>query len=318
LKVYRLFILIVLWLPWSVLAMTVEEQQRFTYYFYEAERLWQAEQYADAFALFEFCYALNPSDAITNRYMGHIYHGCKLVDQALPYYRCAWEQAPKECWKDYAITLYNTGTDANKAEAIRVMEQTSRQLPDESELWERMRDAYLGVKNCKQALKAQNQIDRIEGYDAYSAINRYRIYLLMQKPQKAIEAIERYLEDDPNNLQFQLYRMQLYESMQASAKCLIPIYQQVLRLDPFNALVLNNYAYLLATSRGDIRLAEKMSTRAVQAEPQNPTYLDTYAWILYLTGQNELAKLYIRQAVNLYTEQIPDEVLQHYNAIYKE
>lgn len=300
-------------------AMTVEQEQRFLYYFYEAERLWQAEQYKDAYHLFSFCAALHPNDAMTNRYLGHVYRGLNRTEEALPYYQRAWENAPQECWKEYAISLYNLGEGENKAQAIRVMEQTSKTLTTDAELWERLRDAYLGVKCWKKALTAQDKVDQIEGYDAYSAINRYRIYLYMQQPKKAIAAIEQYLEDDPKNLQFLYYRMQLYEAMGAKPKQLIPIYQEILQLDPFGAMVNNNYAYLLATNKGDLKLAEKMSAKAVQAEPSNPTFLDTYAWILYLTNQNELAKLYIRQAINLLQDKtVPAEIQQHYNIIYRQ
>jgi len=312
----KIIILLGLVLSMRVMAMTVEQEQRFLYYFYEAERLWQAEQYQDAYDLYTFCYALHPDDAMTNRYLGHVYRGLKHLDQALPYYRRAWENAPEDCWKDYAISLYNTGAEDQKAEAIRVMESTSKIAPKQADLWEHLRDAYLGVQSYKKALTAQDQVDKIEGYDAYSAINRYRIYLFMQKPKKAIGAIEQYLKEDPKNLQFLYYRMQLYEGMGAKPKQLIPIYQDILQLDPFSALVLNNYAYLLATHKGDLKQAEKMSAKAVQAEPNNAIYLDTYAWILHLTGQDELAKIYIRQAINqLQDQDIPQEIQQHYNII---
>lgn len=301
----------------KVAAMTVEQRQQFVYYFYEAERLWHAEQYADAFALFEFCYALNPDDAMTNRYLGHIYRGSQLVPQSLPFYRRAWEAAPKDCWEDYAVTLYNGGDAAQKAEAIQVMEQAGTLLPDDAEVWDHLRDAYIGVGKYKQAIGAQDKLDRIEGYSPYSAINRYRIYMLARDAKKAIKAIEDYLQEDPTNVQFQLYRMQLYEMIGRPAKQLIPIYQTILKLDPYNALVLNNYAYLLATTKGgDLHLAEQMSAKAVQAEPNSPTYLDTYAWVLYLTGQQTLAELYIRQAMSkIEGNEIPMEILRHYEQI---
>lgn len=297
--------------------MTVEQQQQFLYYFYEAERLWQNGQYADAFAMFDFCHELNPADAITNRYLGHVYNGCNLTNQALTYYRRAWEQDPHECWNEYAVTLYNTGETAHRQEAIRVMEQTALTLHQDPDLWDRLRDAYTGVKEYKKAIAAQDSLDKIEGYGPYSAINRYRIYMLMQAPKKAIAAIEDYLKEAPTDIQFQMYRMQLYEVTNQPVKKRIAVYQDILALDPYNALALNNYAYMLATHKGDLHLAEQMSTKAIRLESQNPTYLDTYAWIMHLTGQNELAKLYIRQAINLLgNNPIPQEIQQHYNAIF--
>ena len=40
-----------------------------------------------------------------------------------------------------------------------------------------------------------------------------------------------------------------------------------------------------------------MSYRTVKAEPQNSTYLDTYAWILFRQERYEEAKIYIDQAL---------------------
>lgn len=307
----------ILLLGWSLTlsAMTVEQRQQFVYYYYEAERLWHAEQYADAFALFDFCHTLNPSDPMVNRYLGYFYRGTQRVEQSLPYFRVAWEQAPKECWKDYAIILYNNGDNADRQEAVRVMEQTALLNPTDGELWDKMRDAYIGLQQFPKALQAQDRLDQIDGYNAYSAINRYRIHMLMRQPKPAIRDIEKYLQEDPENIQFQIYRMQLYEAT-GRKRQLPAIYQKLLQLDPYNPLVLNNYAYMLAGQKKDLLQAEQMSLKAIQAEPNNPIYLDTYAWILYLTDKKELAKLYIRQAMlQLQGQDIPTEIQQHYNAI---
>ena len=48
-----------------------------------------------------------------------------------------------------------------------------------------------------------------------------------------------------------------------------------------NALTLNNYAYFLAETGGDLDKAQEMSKRAIHEMEDNPTYLDTYAWILF-------------------------------------
>jgi tetratricopeptide (TPR) repeat protein len=40
-----------------------------------------------------------------------------------------------------------------------------------------------------------------------------------------------------------------------------------------------------------------MSGKVVQANPDNPTYLDTYAWVLFKRGNYQLAKFYIETAI---------------------
>jgi Tfp pilus assembly protein PilF len=43
--------------------------------------------------------------------------------------------------------------------------------------------------------------------------------------------------------------------------------------------------------------AEQMSHKTIKAEPKNATYLDTYAWILFMQNRYTEAKIYIDQAL---------------------
>ena len=92
-------------------------------------------------------------------------------------------------------------------------------------------------------------------------------------------------------------------------------YDEVLKLAPDHVSTLNNYAWTLAITGGDLKKAEKMSQRTIQKESNNPTYLDTYAWILHLQGQDTLALFYIKKAIE-YAGDIPsEEILEHYKEI---
>jgi tetratricopeptide (TPR) repeat protein len=70
-------------------------------------------------------------------------------------------------------------------------------------------------------------------------------------------------------------------------------YDRVLRSNPENIYVLNNYAYYLSLDNQDLEKALQMSAKTIQAEPKNPTYLDTYAWVLYKLGRYDEAKKYM-------------------------
>lgn len=91
-------------------------------------------------------------------------------------------------------------------------------------------------------------------------------------------------------------------------------YDQALALYPEDIYTLNNYAYAIATNNGDLNKAEKMSAKTVKAEPTNPTYLDTYAWILYLKGDITLAKYYIEKALE-YDKDDNLEIILHHTII---
>ncbi len=75
-------------------------------------------------------------------------------------------------------------------------------------------------------------------------------------------------------------------------------YERCLSLKNDNIAALNNYAYYLSVEGIDLSKAETMISKVIELEPLNPTYLDTYAWILF-KRENYLEALYfIEQAVN--------------------
>jgi tetratricopeptide (TPR) repeat protein len=92
-------------------------------------------------------------------------------------------------------------------------------------------------------------------------------------------------------------------------------YEEALRINPQNLLVLNNYSYYLSLAKRDLNKAERMSGITVKAEPMNPTYLDTYGWVLYEQGSYTLAKSYIERAIEHSKEDLSAEVLEHYGDV---
>lgn len=74
-------------------------------------------------------------------------------------------------------------------------------------------------------------------------------------------------------------------------------YDSCLQYKDDNFGCLNNYAYYLSESGEQLPKAEQMSYRTVQAEPDNSTFLDTYAWILFKQKRYAEAVEYIDMAV---------------------
>ena len=82
--------------------------------------------------------------------------------------------------------------------------------------------------------------------------------------------------------------------------------------------MLNNYAYTLAVNGGDLRKAEKMSSRCIKKEPNSATFLDTYAWILHLQGQDTLARFFMQRAWESTKDKTNPEIFEHYQIIIGE
>ncbi|MBR5736366.1 MAG: tetratricopeptide repeat protein [Bacteroidales bacterium] len=99
-------------------------------------------------------------------------------------------------------------------------------------------------------------------------------------------------------------------------------YDKALRINPDHAPVLNNYAYYLTETydkplkRPDatLRKAMQMSLKTIQQEPDNPTYVDTYAWLLHLVGRDVEAKAMFKHAM-LYGGKESRTILEHYATV---
>ena len=57
-----------------------------------------------------------------------------------------------------------------------------------------------------------------------------------------------------------------------------------------------------------------MSKKTVEAEPDNATYLDTFAWILHLMGKDLEAKPFFKHAM-LYGGKESAVILRHYATV---
>lgn len=91
-------------------------------------------------------------------------------------------------------------------------------------------------------------------------------------------------------------------------------YDRSLSYYPDNASVMNNYAYFLTLENRSLDRALDMAERVMKIEGSNPTFIDTYAWVLYKIGRLDEAKRAMQQALSLDTRRSAD-LAAHYGDI---
>ncbi|HMJ70576.1 MAG TPA: tetratricopeptide repeat protein [Cyclobacteriaceae bacterium] len=74
-------------------------------------------------------------------------------------------------------------------------------------------------------------------------------------------------------------------------------YEQALAFNPNNDLVLNNYSYYLALRKENLERAEKMAAQLIKIHPKNASYLDTYAWVLFMREKYKEARRAMETAI---------------------
>ena len=88
------------------------------------------------------------------------------------------------------------------------------------------------------------------------------------------------------------------------------LFESLIREEPDNYMLLNNYSYYLAERAEKLEKAEAWSSDVVKNNPDNATFLDTYAWVLYKLESFEEAEKYILNALDKGGENDP-EVNEH-------
>ncbi|HEX4275183.1 MAG TPA: tetratricopeptide repeat protein [Bryobacteraceae bacterium] len=103
-------------------------------------------------------------------------------------------------------------------------------------------------------------------------------YLRKGDVQQSINSLEKSRTGQPNNASITTNLGMLYE-MQNKTDVARKYYEQSIKADPNNPLALNNLAYLITQTNGDLDLALTYAQRAKQRLPEHTEVNDTLGWI---------------------------------------
>jgi len=197
----------------------------------------------------------------------------------------------------YAEYLISKGKLAEARDQLRKVLETQK---DNYLIWERMlliSNDLLDFKgiytDADKALELFPNQPNLYGLKAVACLQ-------LEKYKEALEILkegEPYLLDNkPMKIQFNLYRAEANYKLD-KVEDAFKAFDDVISLDPENWLAMNNYAYYLSLRNENLEKAEQLSGKAVRANPDNPTYLDTYSWVLFMRKDYTLAKFYMDTAM---------------------
>ena len=157
-----------------------------------------------------------------------------------------------------------------------------------------------------------------------------RLAQLQGSYNKAIEQMDKCIEilgrDNPSYIGYAVNKVNLLimgytkTSDQQYLERAIELNSQLLELQPENASLLNNVAYLLADNNQQLETALEYSRKAHQSEPGNPIYLDTYAYAQGKTGRYEQSKENLVWAMQIYEaagQPVPWDLYKHLAMAYE-
>jgi len=191
-------------------------------------------------------------------------------------------------------------------------------IPENSEAWKqligialRANDADECIKICNQALEHFPEMPDFYFYKGAGYYQKKEYLTALETYQQGLQFVT---EDElPYKSDFFGQIGDLYHHLNRNQEA-YQAYDSALFYNERNVVVLNNYAYFLALDKHDLSKAERMSNQCIKLQPDNSTYLDTYAWVFFVQGNYTLAKFYIERAMSVDSDKSA-EIIEHYGDI---
>ena len=255
--------------------------------------------------------------AILSRYILKLQQTQKDTDSANTLFEMLLEQHPedtdlKQMYGSFLIAQEKTDEARFQFQLVTEME------PENASAWQQLLNMALGANDIQEVIrictKCQELFPKAPEYYFYLGIAYYQEDKLQEALDTYYAGINIIPADNPQ-LKSNFYGQigDIYYQMKQLDKT-YQAYDEALKYNDNNVVVLNNYAYFLSLDKKDLKKAERMSAQCIKLEPDNATYLDTYAWIFFVQGNYTLAKIYIENALEKDTTKNA-ELVDHYGDI---
>jgi tetratricopeptide (TPR) repeat protein len=254
---------------------------------------------------------------ILGRYIQGLYKTQKDVESANALFETLMEQhsQDKELNGMYGQFLLTQGKIEEAKFQLQVVTEA---LPEDMTAWTQLLDIALKEENTDEVLSiCENALVYFPDVPEFY-LYKGMAYQLRKEYPKALDTYKEgwtvIPEDNKSMLSNFMAQMgDIYFQLGDKAEA-FAFYDKALQYNDRNILVLNNYAYYLSLEKEDLDKAERMAAKVVQAQPDNATYIDTYAWIFFQKGNYSLAKFYIESAISK-SEVANGDILEHYGDI---
>ena len=188
--------------------------------------------------------------------------------------------------------------------AADVLGRAIQQDPRNQEAWEQAAASRLYVKNAEGAVElAEEGLILFPGNVALYRVAAYG-YARLDRPRKGIaklaEALAILNDEYPDKIRDRTRLLSLRGLLHdklGEDRLADEAFEAALALDAENALVLNNYAYILSEREERLNDALDMALRANELNEDNPYFLDTLGWVYFKLGRLAEAAEAIEQAI---------------------
>lgn len=246
----------------------------------KAAALQRLQRYDDARAILDTMLAKQPKQVDALLELGVLDLNQKKLKDAEDVFRRAWDANPNNLrgllGESRAYLM-----DNQPDKSVQLVADEVQKRPQALELQRELGNAEMNAAQYDKAITTfQSLLAKLS--DQKQQANIWTLmgeaYLRKGDRQQSINSLEKAHQDTPNNTALTTNLGMLYE-MQNKPDVARKYYKMAIDTDPNNALALNNLAYLISQTNGDLDVALTYATHAKQRMPEHVEINDTLGWI---------------------------------------
>ncbi len=212
-----------------------EEQQRFDYYFFEAQKMKDMGKVDEEYDALRMCLKIDSLNPAVNNEISFFYARVGMYEKADKSLQIAVREAPNNWW--YRVQYVNfLIASHNYEKAILEAEKTKKIFNQKEEIYKILASLYAKTERYKKAIKVLNQLEVYTGVNEKLSMDKAQYYFQLKKEKKGIKEIEKLIEKYPDNPIYPTFLGRIYVDLGEKEKGL-ETYQNILNKNPNNPYV---------------------------------------------------------------------------------
>ncbi|MBD3347456.1 MAG: tetratricopeptide repeat protein [Chitinivibrionales bacterium] len=252
-------------------------------------------KYPDAIRYYEKLYNGSPIGSIYGKTLSLLYYYNEQYAESERIIRKLLEIGINDHELHFYFGLVAAAQDKNDLARMEYEKAIALQ-PQYDEAWRQMCYLTIKEKEWNQALSVARRFTKaLPEFSASWRMLGY-VYNMREEYEEAVPVLEKAISLDSSDSHgyFELgSSLERMGKIDAAAE----MFKKVLQLKPQDPAASNYLGYMWAENDMKLDSAEKLLETALEKEPENGAYLDSYAWMFYKKGHYDKALKYITKAL---------------------
>ena len=165
-----------------------DNKRKFDYYFYDALSAKAQGNYAEAFDLFQHCYALDSTNANVLSELSGFYNVLQETSKAAALLEKAIDKDPNNYYYNMMLGSFYRDLD-QKEKAIDIYNVLLESHPEKIDVYMALAEAYNDNGDLEKAIETLDELEQVVGVRETITINKFRLYSMLSRKEEAFEEI---------------------------------------------------------------------------------------------------------------------------------